>query len=116
MIHIRNLLFMFVVKKDMKKIIVILAVVMASCSKQNNLPLIGKWQHVYNIENGSYVQPETNEYYYFAECGKYNNTLTGYGNYILVNQNTILIDTITYNFSIKNRFLTLGDKVYFSSN
>ena len=116
MIHIWNLLFMFVVKNDMKKIIVILAVVMASCSKQNNLPLIGKWQHVYNIENGSYVQPETNEYYYFAECGKYNNTLTGYGNYILVNQNTILIDTITYNFSIKNRFLTLGDKVYFSSN
>jgi len=31
---------MFVVKKDMKKIIVILAVVMASCSKQNlyNIP------------------------------------------------------------------------------
>lgn len=40
MIHIRNLLFMFVVKNDMKKIIVILAVVMASCTKQNlyNIP------------------------------------------------------------------------------
>ena len=40
MVHIRNLLFMFVVKKDMKKIIVILAFVMASCSKQNlyNIP------------------------------------------------------------------------------
>ena len=40
MVHIRNLLFMFVVKNDMKKIIVILAVVMASCSKQNlyNIP------------------------------------------------------------------------------
>ena len=40
MVHIRNLLFMFVVKNDMKKIIVILAVVMASCTKQNlyNIP------------------------------------------------------------------------------
>ena len=40
MVHIRNLLFMFVVKNDMKNIIVILAVVMASCSKQNlyNIP------------------------------------------------------------------------------
>ena len=40
MIHIWNLLFMFVVKNDMKKIIVILAVVMASCTKQNlyNIP------------------------------------------------------------------------------
>ena len=40
MVHIRNLLFMFVVKNDMKNIIVILAVVMASCTKQNlyNIP------------------------------------------------------------------------------
>ena len=40
MVHIRNLLFMFVVKNDMKKIILILAVFMASCTKQNlyNIP------------------------------------------------------------------------------
>ena len=50
MVHIRNLLFMFVVKKDMKKIIVILAVIMASCTKDdcyiidkggNKMPFVG---------------------------------------------------------------------------